>query len=167
LNAVAVLRRRNIQPGTAILNIEVILMKKILALVLLLGVGSLILAACSDPNANLANTVGIGNVNVNQSDLPPGFSTSPLPMNGTETPGIPPANQSNAVPKGATPTPGIPDPKDVNKPIRPGATPTPGIPSPDEIRKQMRGTSNTGPSTQTEGTSGRETSEGPKTARKP
>ncbi len=85
-------------------------------------------AANTNSNTNPA-------VVVNSANMPPGFSTSPLPPSTNTTPGIP----ANAVvlPKGGTPTPGIPSEADLKKPLKPGATPTPGIPSPAEIRRQL------------------------------
>jgi hypothetical protein len=91
--------------------------------------------ACGGPDAGTntsTNTTG----SANQANLPSGFSTSPLPVNGT-TPGIPDPNMVNTnLPKGLTPTPGIPDPKMAGKPL-PKGTPTPGIPSPEELKKMM------------------------------
>ena len=97
------------------------------------------LAACgsTDSNANLANTVGIGVVNTNGMTLPPGFSTSPVPINGP-IPGIPdPSNANIQIKSGSSPIPGI-DPKNVNQRPRAGSAPTPGIPSPEELRRQMQ-----------------------------
>ncbi|RMH34600.1 MAG: hypothetical protein D6687_03215 [Acidobacteria bacterium] len=84
----------------------------------------------TDANANTVK------VSTSEKDLPPGFSTSPLPTQG-ETPGIPAPNAVNSVPKGATPTPGIPDPKELSKPFKPGKTPTPGIPDEETLRRQL------------------------------
>ncbi|MEP7214157.1 MAG: hypothetical protein ABI791_13850 [Acidobacteriota bacterium] len=96
-------------------------------------------SACSTatPSAN-TNTASNSNVTVtiDAKDLPPGFSTSPLPTSANSTPGIPPANQVAVEPKG-TPTPGIPDSKTMSKPFKPGATPTPGIPDAATLRRQM------------------------------
>ncbi len=129
------------------------------------------LAACGSAgtDANLANTIGTGVVNSNGQTLPPGFSTSPVPINGP-IPGIP-TNANQLMKPGATPTPGIPDPKNVNQKPRPGATPTPGIPSEAEIRRQM------GQKPGTDGPSMRSNSapsmmrstntNGPRTSRKP
>src|SRR5688572_25335588 len=106
------------------------------------------LVACgsADSNANLANTVGTGVVNTNGQPLPPGFSTSPVNVNGP-IPGITTNGNTNQPMKpGATPTPGIPDPKNTNQKPRPGATPTPGIPSEAELRRQMNSPATDGPS---------------------
>lgn len=92
-------------------------------------------AACGSTPANNANSNANGAVKLDNNNLPPGLSTSPVPLNGTPTPGIPASPMT--VPKGATPTPGIPSPEELKKPMKPGVTPTPGIPSPEEIRKQM------------------------------
>ena len=91
-------------------------------------------SACSSvetPNTN-ANTNVIVN---NPTNLPPGFSTSPVPPSSNTTPGIPAPgniNISNGA-KGAT-TPGIPDPANINKVPR-GVTPTPGIPA-NSLKRQ-------------------------------
>jgi hypothetical protein len=150
-------------------------MNKLFALATLLAVTAAILTACgADPNANLANTVGIGNVNINAANMPPGFSNAPLPLNGvngTPTPGIP-ADPTNVARPGTTPIPGI-DPKNVNVKPRAGATATPGIPSEAEIRRQLQGSSNA--STGTDAPSMRSTApsmrssntNGPRTGRKP
>ena len=71
--------------------------------------------------------------NVDQANLPPEFSTSPIQMANNTAPGIP-ANVGQ-VQKGATPTPGIPG---ITRPLPKGTTPTPGIPSPEEIRRQRK-----------------------------
>ena len=92
-------------------------------------------AACGSAPANNANGNVNGAVKLDNNNLPPGLSTSPVPLTGTPTPGIPASPMT--VPKGATPTPGIPSPEELKKPMKPGVTPTPGIPSPEEIRKQM------------------------------
>ncbi len=92
-------------------------------------------AACSSTPANNANSNSNAAVRLDNDNLPPGLSTSPVPITDASTPGIP-ANPT-AVPKGATPTPGIPSAEELKKPMKPGVTPTPGIPSPEEIRRQM------------------------------
>jgi len=92
-------------------------------------------AACGSAPANNANSNGNTAVKLDNNNLPPGLSTSPVPITDASTPGIP-ANPT-AVPKGATPTPGIPSPEELKKGMKPGVTPTPGIPSPEEIRRQM------------------------------
>jgi len=140
LNAVAALRRRNLQTGTAILNFEdYMLVKKILLVTFIFLVA--LCTACSTATAPSGNTNTASNSNAN---IPPEFSTQPVTPSGNSTPGIPDANtvNMNSVPKGATPTPGIPDPKNLNKPMKPGATPTPGIPSPEELKKQQNRTLN-------------------------
>lgn len=89
------------------------------------------------PTTN-ANTVG-GNViqNINAADLPPGFSTSPVPMIGS-TPGIPGPNDVNAnkIPVGNIP--GIPNADKLGKNPQPKVTPPiPGIPDQETIKRQM------------------------------
>ncbi len=122
-------------------------MIKYTALLALLAITFGVLSGCgsaTDSNANLANSVnmaGVGPVNLNNSNLPPGISINPIIINGNTTVG----NGPNTVRPGATPTPGIPDPANVNVKMKPGATPTPGIPSPEEMRRQMQRLSNSGP----------------------
>lgn len=91
--------------------------------------------ACSSANTPTANS-NTGNVmNIDPANLPPGFSTSPIPINGN-VPGIPNPNDANAnkIPSGNIP--GIPDPN--RKTPQPKNTPPiPGIPSEAEIKRQM------------------------------
>ena len=56
-----------------------------------------------------ANTNQLTN-SIDQTNLPPGLSTSPVNINGASIPGIPDAANANVLQKGTTPTPGIPDP---------------------------------------------------------
>ena len=111
-------------------------MSRILSLLLLLAISCLIFACGTSPQTNTNVTVNVASGN--NANIPPEFSTSPVPPSANTTPGIP-ANGVNALPKGATPTPGIPDPKMINRPLKPGATPTPGIPDPETLRRQMQG----------------------------
>lgn len=106
-------------------------MKKLLLLSALL-----LFFGCQANSKEENQNTGKANVSVSDKDLPPEFSTSPLPIQGT-TPGIPDPSQIKEIPKGPTPTPGIPDIKELNKPFKPGKTPTPGIPSPEEIKRQL------------------------------
>ena len=80
-----------------------------------------------------------GNTAANQSNLPEGLSTKPLPANGERPAGIPDTANMNAnVPPGATPTPGIPDPKTIGKtPMPKGTPPIPGIPDEETLKRQM------------------------------
>ncbi len=82
-------------------------------------------------NANLAPQ----EIKIDPANMPPGLSTTPLPITGTPIPGIP-ANVTS-MPKGTTPTPGIPSEKELKKGLKPGTTPTPGIPSQEEIRRML------------------------------
>ena len=50
-----------------------------------------------------ANSNSNAAVNTNPPDLPPGFSTSPVPPSSNTTPGIPPVNASNVDPTAAKP----------------------------------------------------------------
>ncbi|CAN5426336.1 hypothetical protein BH18ACI1_BH18ACI1_11420 [soil metagenome] len=104
---------------------------------------SLLLAinmACSAVETPNTNTNVNAVTNLNNANLPPEFSASPLPMSANSTPGIPDPNSVNInrMPKGATPTPGIPDPKNIGKPLPRGATPTPGIPDEKTLKEQMK-----------------------------
>lgn len=84
------------------------------------------------PETNASNAA-----KADTKNLPPEFSTSPVPPSGNSTPGIPDPKtiNANALPeKGATPIPGIPSQEELNKPVKKGATPTPGIPSEEEIK---------------------------------
>jgi hypothetical protein len=89
-----------------------------------------------------------GNSSTEQSNLPEGISTKPLPTNQERPAGIPETANMNAnIPSGATPTPGIPDPKTIGKtPMPKGTPPIPGIPDEETLKKQMnqmkRGNSN-------------------------
>lgn len=156
LNAVAIPEGRNIQAGTAILNLQRfdLLMSRVLIQFVLLSLAILAIAcggtAESNTNTNTNIGAGQGNVAVDANNLPEGLSASPLPPSANTTPGIPDPKTANNVPKGGTPTPGIPDPAELKKPFKPGATPTPGIPSPEELRRQMQRTNvnvNTQPAT--------------------
>lgn len=144
LNAVADPQRRNLQAGTAILNLKRFISQMTRAFLLITALSAaLIFGACSSSNSNTnANHAGNGNVNVDANHLPEGLSTSPVPPSTNTTPGIPAPGEANNLPKGTTPTPGIPSAEELRKPMKPGATPTPGIPSPEELRKQMQRQSN-------------------------
>ncbi|MBK6749778.1 MAG: hypothetical protein IPG67_07195 [Acidobacteria bacterium] len=110
-------------------------MYRIVALLSLLITASVLFTACGSAPSNNANSNSNRSVTLDNNNLPPGLSTSPVPITGTPTPGIPASPMT--VPKGATPTPGIPSPAELKKPMKPGVTPTPGIPSPEELRRQM------------------------------
>lgn len=86
----------------------------------------------SNANANMMNG---GAVNLDPANLPPGFSTSPVPVNGN-IPGIPNPNDPNSNKVPMSNIPGIPDPN--KKTPQPKNTPPiPGIPSEAEIKRQM------------------------------
>lgn len=112
-------------------------MYRLVSLIALLFISCLIFACGSVPQAN-SNMVVVNANSSNNANIPPEFSTSPIPPSANTTPGIP-ANGVNTLPKGATPTPGIPDPKLANRKLKPGATPTPGIPDPETLKRQMQG----------------------------
>ncbi len=66
------------------------------------------LACSTTETANTnANNVGAAN-RLDSTNLPPGLSTSPIPMSANSTPGIPDAANVNNIPTGDIP--GIPDP---------------------------------------------------------
>jgi hypothetical protein len=67
--------------------------------------------ACGASETANTNANQVTNISVDQTNLPPGFSTSPVNTNGASIPGIPDPAHANISQKGATPTPGIPDPK--------------------------------------------------------
>ena len=111
-------------------------MKNYLFILTLLALSS----ACSiaeSPKTNV-NAVNANMVqNVNTADLPPGFSTAPVPVNGS-TPGIPGPNEVNAnqVPTGNIP--GISNTNVMGKnPQTKKTPPIPGIPDQETIKKQM------------------------------
>lgn len=114
-------------------------MYKMFAVAMTCALALLVFACTSGPSStrNSANSAGTV-TNIDPKNMPPGLSSSPLPVNGS-TPGIPDPSQVNVNMKnpGGTPTPGIPDPANVNKVPR-GATPTPGIPDEATIKKQMQ-----------------------------
>ncbi len=92
--------------------------------------------ACSSTGTENANKAV--NLSVDQTNLPPGFSTAPVNTNGASTPGIPDPSNANVTTKGATPTPGIPDPSTIGKtPMPKGTPPIPGIPDEETLKRQM------------------------------
>ena len=97
-------------------------------LLILLSIIIAINIACSTTDKSNVNVNAVGNANI-----PPEFSSSPVPMS-TMPAGIPdPNSNASSVQRGATPIPGIPDEKDINKPFKKGPTPIPGIP--DDVIK--------------------------------
>ena len=96
-------------------------------------------AACSKPESPNVNANAATNaVNLNPTNLPPGFSTSPIPLGANSTPGIPDPKDTNAnaVPTGKIP--GIPDANKMGKTPQPKNTPRiPGIPDEETLKKQM------------------------------
>ncbi len=94
--------------------------------------------ACNSNETANNNVNQVKNIKLDQSNLPPGFSASPMNTNGATTPGIPDPKNANVLSKGATPTPGIPDPKNIGKtPMPKGTPPIPGIPDEETLKKQM------------------------------
>ena len=91
--------------------------------------------ACSTANMPTSNANTGNAVNLDQANLPPGFSSSPVPVNAN-IPGIPNPGDANANKIPAGNIPGIPDTN--KKTPQPKKTPPiPGIPSEAEIKKQM------------------------------
>ncbi len=91
--------------------------------------------ACSTASTPTANANTATAVNLDPTNLPPGFSTSPVPINGN-IPGIPNPNDANANKISTSNIPGIPDPN--KKMPQTGKTPPiAGIPSEAEIKRQM------------------------------
>jgi hypothetical protein len=109
------------------------MLKKILFVLICFSLSAIL--ACSTAETPTVNSNTGNAVNLDQSNLPPGFSTSPVPINGN-IPGIPNPNDANAnkVPMGNIP--GIPDPNK-KTPQAKNTPPIPGIPSEAEIRRQM------------------------------
>lgn len=91
--------------------------------------------ACSTATTPTANANTGNAVNLDTANLPPGFSTNTVQLNGN-IPGIPNPNDANANKMPTGNIPGIPDPN--KKTPQPGKTPPiPGIPSEAEIKRQM------------------------------
>ena len=108
--------RRRCPPGTQPLNRhkyfysrEAVLMIRIFALFLFLTAATFF-AACGSAPANNANVNSNRAVTLDNNNLPPGLSTSPVPITGTPTPGIPTPEeirkQMGMQPKDGTPPPG-------------------------------------------------------------
>jgi len=94
--------------------------------------------ACSTAESPPANANIVNAVNLDPTNLPPGFSTSPIPLDANSTPGIPGPNDANvnSVPTGNIP--GIPDTNKMGKTPQPKNTPPiPGIPDQETIKRQM------------------------------
>ncbi len=91
--------------------------------------------ACSTASTPTANANTGNAVNLDQANLPPGFSTNAVPVNGN-IPGIPNPGDANA---NKIPTGNIPGIPDTNKktPQPKNTPPIPGIPSEAEIKKQL------------------------------
>ncbi len=96
-------------------------------------------AACQSASKPNENVNAAANVK-ESAEIPPGFSTSPVPISGNTTPGIPDPKLVNAnnVSNGTTPIPGIPDPKTIGKtPVPKKTPPIPGIPDEATLKRQM------------------------------
>lgn len=88
------------------------------------------------PNENINSAANIKE----SADIPPGFSTSPLPPSTNTIPGIPDPKSINAnsLTRGNTSIPGIPNPKTIGKtPVPKKTPPIPGIPDEETLKKQM------------------------------
>ena len=104
----------------------------------LLGLAGTALAAnmaCSTADTPNANTAVNAN-RIDSANIPPEFSTSPLPTN-ENIPGIPNPNDANANKIPAGNVPGIPDTNKAKTPQAKNTPPIPGIPSEAEIKRQM------------------------------
>ena len=88
--------------------------------------------ACQATDTTSKNANAVSN-SVDSANMPPGFSGSPIPINGNSIPGITNVNQANV----NKPAPGIPDSTKAGKTPLPKGTPTPGIPDPETLKKQM------------------------------
>ena len=97
--------------------------------------------ACSTTQSSDANANAVSPSNANvPTNMPPGLSTSPVPLTANSTPGIPDPKTvgANKTTKSTAPTPGIPDPKTIGKtPLPKGTAPTPGIPDAETLKKQL------------------------------
>ena len=143
LNAVAVPQGCNLQAGTAIFKCQFYQGCFMLRRILYFLVSCLLTMnlACSPNQSSDANANVVSPSNTNApTNMPPGLSTSPVPLTTNSTPGIPDPKKietSNTTKRGA-PTPGIPDPKTIGKtPLPKGTTPTPGIPDAETLKKQL------------------------------
>jgi hypothetical protein len=118
---------------------QAIIVRTFMKKALILLVFAVTAAACGGTASNnVANNTNMApqEIKIDPNNMPPGLSTTPLPMTGTPIPGIP-TNGNVVVPKGTKPTPGIPSEQELKKGLKPGTTPTPGIPSQEEIRRMM------------------------------
>jgi len=87
----------------------------------------------TDTNANTGN---VQTGELDPANMPPGLSTSPLPLTGEPTPGIPHPANANKVP--TQDVPGIPDlTKPGTTPVPKNTPPIPGIPSQETLKRQM------------------------------
>ncbi len=95
-------------------------------LFILMCVSFVVNLACSTTGTTNTNAGNVSAANrFDESNLPPGISTSPVPMSANSTPGIPDAANANKVPMENIP--GIPDPNK-KTPVPKNTPPIPGIP---------------------------------------
>ena len=85
------------------------MLRNFLFVLLCFSVGAT-LACSSAVDAPTANANVASAVNLDPANMPPGFSTSPVPMSANSTPGIPDPNDANANKLPTGNIPGIPDP---------------------------------------------------------
>ena len=92
--------------------------------------------ACSSTGTANTNSANVSATNqVDSTNLPPGFSTSPIPPSANTTPGIPDPANANKV--SLQNVPGI-DPSKIGKTPQPKNTPPiPGIPDQETLKTMM------------------------------
>ena len=92
--------------------------------------------ACSSTETANTNSANVSSANqIDSTNMPPGFSGSPVPMSANATPGIPDPANANKVP--LENIPGI-DPNKIGKTPQPKNTPPiPGIPDQETLKKQL------------------------------
>lgn len=111
-------------------------MPKIYVAPLFVALGVLTLACGSSSNSTPnsgTNSNGPVEIKVDPNNMPPGLSTTPLPVNGTPPPGI---SLKPIQPEPGKRIPGIPTNEEIKKGVKLGNTPIPGI-DPDAARKAM------------------------------
>ncbi len=116
------------------------MLRKILS-ILVVGLFTLNMACSSNESSNAnVNAVNLTNT-ISPTNMPPGLSTTPVPLSANSTPGIPDPKTigvNNAINSNA-PIPGIPDPKTIGKtPMPKNTPPIPGIPDEETLKKQMK-----------------------------
>jgi hypothetical protein len=107
---------------------------KVIIAILLALVGSYGCGASGTSNSNTStNTNGPAEIKLDPNNMPPGLSTTPLPMNGPMPPGI---SLKPVEPEPGKRIPGIPTAEEIKKGVKIGKTPIPGIDS-EAARRQL------------------------------